>query len=241
MSANCLRRLTTAVRLLEVHVDVDAAAGLPALHVRDLSVTSGTLVVVEGKSPEEVRTLLLILAGRVPRAGGLLEIAGHPLSQAGTDTLRDPEPWRRRVGVVSARPALFGHLSVVGNLALPVRWSGRRHPREQVRNLCRSVGLDAVKDRFPVELCQADRQRVAIAMALAYDPDLLVVDVESVECDDASGCVRAGLDALSRTLVDLVQLEGRTIVTSLTTPPVRDSAHQILTLLDGYLIGGPDT
>src|SRR4051794_17144075 len=204
MSANQLPRLTTAARLLGVDVEPDAAAGRRALHVPDLSVTSGTLVVALGDPPDQARTLLLILAGRVPLARGRLEVAGHPLSRHGTDTLRAPQLWRRRVGGVAARPALFSHLSVVDNVALTVGWSGSRQPREQVRNLCRSVGLDPVKDRFPVELARPDRQRVAVAMALAFDPDLLVVDVEARrdDLDDPSGAgAGAGLDALSRVLV----------------------------------------
>nr|WP_269810922.1 ATP-binding cassette domain-containing protein [Kineosporia rhizophila] len=228
MSANRLHRLTTAVRLRGVQVETDSTAGLSALQVRDLSVTSGTLVAVQGRSANEVHTLLLTLAGRVALAGGSLEIAGSPVSRRGTDAVRSPEPWRRRVGFVDARPVLFGHLSVAGNIGLPVRWSGKRHPREEIGKLCRSVGLDAVKDCWPAELDPAEQQRVAIAMALAYDPDLLVV-----AADPGS----AGLDQLSRTLVDLVRLEGRTIVTSLATPIVQAGADQVLTLLDGRPIG----
>ncbi len=228
MSANRLHRLTTAVRLRGVQVETDAAAGLSALHVRDLSVTSGTLVVVQGESPDEVSTLLLTFAGRAALAGGSLEIAGSPVCRSGTDPVRSPEPWRRRVGFVGPRPVLFGHLSVLGNIALPVRWSGKRHPREEVRKLCRSVGLDLVKDRRPGELGRAEQQRLAIAMAMAYDPDLLVVAVEDPTTEE---------DALSRTIVDLVRLEGRTIVTSLSAPVVRDAADQVLTLLGGHPIG----
>jgi len=234
MSANRRRQLTTAVRLSGVQIHLDTVAGLSALTVLDLSVTSGTLVLVQGDSPAEVRTLLWTLAGRVHRAAGLLEIAGHPLTIGGGDPITDPSTWRRRVGFVGSRPTLFGHLSVAGNIALPVRWSGKRHPRSQVRNLCRSVGLDAAKDRMPAELIPSEQQRVAVAMALAFDPDLLVVVAGN---ELGSDHLRIGDDELSRALVDLVRLEGRTIVTSLKTPAVEEATAQILTLVDGHVTG----
>jgi predicted ABC-type transport system involved in lysophospholipase L1 biosynthesis ATPase subunit len=246
MSASQLRRLTTAARMLGVDVAPDAVTGRGALHVPDLRVTSGTLVVALGDPPGQARTLLLALAGRVPIVRGRVEVAGHPLSGRGTDPLHAPQLWRRRVGGVAARPTLFAHLNVTHNVALTVRWSGNRQPREQVRNLCRSVGLDPVKDRFPAELSRPDRQRVALAMALSFDPDLLVVDAEpdgdAPEGHHGSpGAATAGLAGLSRTLVDLVRIEGRTIVTTLATPTVRDAADQILTLVGGSRLERAET
>lgn len=224
-AAPSTHRLTTAARLIDVRVQADPGAGLAQLDGVTLTVTSGTLAVVGGDDPAAVRSLLLAIAGQVDVTGGTVEVAGHRLP---ADRRTSPEPWRRRVGVVPARPRLFDYLTPAENVALPVRWSGTRRPREHVAKLTRTLGLELRPDRLAVDLDVDERSRLALAMALAFDPDLIVV-----ESGRGGRSGDGSRDGLARAIVDLVRLEGRTIVTDLADPDVVRAADQAVTLVAG--------
>ncbi len=80
--------------------------------------------------------------------------------------------------MVFQRPALFPHLSVLGNVEFPLRM--QRKPKDERRELARGylgrVGLAAMADRKPHQLSEGQAQRVALARALAADFPMLFLD-----------------------------------------------------------------
>jgi cell division transport system ATP-binding protein len=85
---------------------------------------------------------------------------------------------RRHIGVVFQDFKLLPERTIGENVALPleVRSLPRREIRKKVQGLLRSVGLEHRADKFPPSLSGGEQQRVAVARALAADPQLLLAD-----------------------------------------------------------------
>jgi nitrate/nitrite transport system ATP-binding protein len=135
----------------------------------DFALARGECVAIVGFSGSGKTTLLSILAGLLAPDAGEVRMAGAPAPCAG--------PAR---GVVFQNYALLPWLSAAGNVQLAVDTVLRRAPRAQRRErvlaLLRLVGLEAARDKRPGELSGGMRQRVAVARALALDPEILLLD-----------------------------------------------------------------
>ncbi|MEV7177542.1 ABC transporter ATP-binding protein [Kitasatospora sp. NPDC093679] len=164
-------------------VEVQALQGL------DLTVADGELLALVGASGSGKSTLLSILAGLdVPTAGSA--------SVAGRDLLamrrRERLEYRRRtVGFVWQQTAknLLPHLTAVENVMLPMRYAGlpRRQRHGRAEELLGLLGLGGKLGRRPGELSGGEQQRVAIAVANANEPALLLADEPTGELDSATG------------------------------------------------------
>lgn len=96
---------------------------------------------------------------------------------------------RRRIGVVFQDFRLLQHLSVLDNVALPLRLAGggEKEIRSHVAELLHWVGLGDVLDAFPAQLSGGQQQRVAIARAVISRPRLLLADEPTGNVDDEIG------------------------------------------------------
>ena len=138
------------------------------------SVGAGETLVLLGRSGAGKTTTLKLVNRLLVPAGGVVMIAGEPVTATPETALR------RRIGYVIQEVGLFPHFSVAANVGLLPRlerWPGDRIAR-RVRELLTLVGLDpdTFGARFPHELSGGQRQRVGIARALALDPPLLLLD-----------------------------------------------------------------
>jgi len=138
------------------------------------SVGAGETLVLLGRSGAGKTTTLKLVNRLLVPAGGVVMIAGEPVTATPETALR------RRIGYVIQEVGLFPHFSVAANVGLLPRlerWPGDRIAR-RARELLTLVGLDpdTFGARFPHELSGGQRQRVGIARALALDPPLLLLD-----------------------------------------------------------------
>ena len=146
----------------------------PALAAVSLAVGDGEFLALLGPSGAGKTTLLRVLAGlETPDAGGV--------RLNGVDFLA-LSAGERRAGMVFQHYALFQHLSVERNIAfaLEVR-PRRRRPtrsaiRERVAELLTLTRIESLAGRLPSQLSGGEAQRVAVARALAADPQLLLLD-----------------------------------------------------------------
>jgi len=131
-------------------------------------------VVIVGPSGAGKTLALRCIAGLAPLERGRVVLGDTVLY----DSRRriDVRPWRRRIALVPSWYGLLPHLSVASNVAYGLARVWRGHERTRVETLLAVVGLDGVGGLRPADLSPADRQRVALAQALAGDPNLLLLD-----------------------------------------------------------------
>ncbi|MBP0451459.1 ABC transporter ATP-binding protein [Kitasatospora sp. RG8] len=163
-------------------VEVQALQGL------DLTVREGELLALVGASGSGKSTLLGILAGLDTPSAGTAVVAGVDL---GALKRRERTAYRRRtVGVVQQQTArnLLPYLTARENVQLPMGYAGVPRGRRAARamELLDLMGIARAADRTPATLSGGEQQRVAIAVALANRPRLLLADEPTGELDTAT-------------------------------------------------------
>ena len=159
-----------------------------ALRGLDLAVDAGEVVAIVGASGSGKSTLLNILAGYdSPSAGGVM-VGGKDLLRMSP---REVEEYRRvDVGFIWQQTSrnLFPYLSTLENVTLPMMLTNTpgSERRERAEELLGLVGLSHRLDHTPEKLSGGEQQRVAIAVALANRPPLLLADEPTGELDDAT-------------------------------------------------------
>ena len=148
---------------------------LAAVRNVDLEVAAGEVVCIIGPSGSGKSTLLrCINALEIPDEGTVL-VGGVPVDGRG----RDIDRARSRMGMVFQDFQLFGHLTVLGNLALAPRvvlGLTRDAAEDRGLRLLERVGLAEKRDVRPGTLSGGEKQRVAIARALAMEPGVMLFD-----------------------------------------------------------------
>ncbi|UYN95064.1 MAG: nitrate ABC transporter ATP-binding protein [Enhydrobacter sp.] len=169
------------------------------LHDIDLAVEEGEFVAIVGFSGSGKTTLVSLMAGLLEPDVGEVRLKGRPVEGAGPDR-----------GLVFQSYSLMPWLTVTANVALAVdsvfKGSGKVEREARVRRYIDMVGLSHAADRRPAELSGGMRQRVAVARALAIDPEILLLDEPL-----------SALDALTRAKLqdefeEIRAQEGKTVV-----------------------------
>lgn len=155
----------------------------------DLRIEAGTTLALLGPNGAGKSTVVEALAGLTPLDRGRIELAGRTLDEPGSATFVAPED--RAIGIVFQDYLLFEHLSVVDNVAFPVRHRHagrgrrRRAAHQAVEPLLEALDLVELADQRPSQLSGGQAQRVALARALAGQPSCLILD-EPLAAVDAS-------------------------------------------------------
>jgi phospholipid/cholesterol/gamma-HCH transport system ATP-binding protein len=170
----------------------------------DLDVRRGEILGVVGGSGTGKSVLLRSIIGLQRPAAGSIRVFGENLLALGED---DRSRLEQRFGVLFQEGALFSSLTVVENVALPLVEHGGlpRHEAQQVARLklaLAGLGQD-VAGKAPSELSGGMRKRVALARALALDPEVLFLDEPTAGLDPIGA---AAFDKLIRTLRDALGL-----------------------------------
>ncbi|MCP5156635.1 MAG: ABC transporter ATP-binding protein [Ectothiorhodospiraceae bacterium] len=149
------------------------------LAVNDVSfhVAPGEFVSLLGPSGCGKTTTLRCIAGFERPDQGRISIDGETVTDAETGEFTPPN--RRHFGMVFQSYAIWPHMSVMDNVAYPLRVRGglsRPAVRERTLQALTTVGLGGFESRFPTQLSGGQQQRVALARALVMEPRLLLFD-----------------------------------------------------------------
>jgi putative spermidine/putrescine transport system ATP-binding protein len=142
------------------------------LVVKDLNLTvgKGEFLTMLGPSGSGKTTCLMMLAGFETATHGEILLAGREINNI--------PPHRRGIGMVFQNYALFPHKTVAENLAFPleVRSVGRTEREEKVRRALAMVKMESFGGRRPAQLSGGQQQRIALARALVFEPELVLMD-----------------------------------------------------------------
>ena len=143
-----------------------------ALVVKDLnlSIGKGEFLTMLGPSGSGKTTCLMMLAGFETATHGEIRLDGRNINQV--------PPHKRGIGMVFQNYALFPHMTVNENLAFPltVRGIGKAEIEAKVKRVLEMVELPQYGNRRPGQLSGGQQQRVAVARALVFEPDLVLMD-----------------------------------------------------------------
>lgn len=136
----------------------------------DLDIHQGEFLTLLGPSGSGKTTTLMMLAGFEQPNQGTIELAGHSIVGV--------PAYLRNIGMVFQNYALFPHMTVAQNLAFPLRMRGvaRGERDRRVRDILDVVRLPEVADRRPTQLSGGQQQRIALARALIFEPQLVLMD-----------------------------------------------------------------
>lgn len=201
--------------------------GRTLLDLPALDVAPGEALAVVGPSGAGKSTLLFALAGLAPPASG--RIAWGGVDVAGLATAARTAFRRRHLGLVFQDHLLFEELDAGANAALSRAWAPpaeRPAIASRAGALLAALGLPDGR-RGVATFSGGERQRVAVARALAAGPGAVLADEPTASLD------RASAETLARTLVGLARDEGRTLIVATHDEALMARATRVLRLDGG--------
>ncbi|AXI81579.1 ABC transporter ATP-binding protein [Peterkaempfera bronchialis] len=203
--------------------------GTPALRGVSLGVRQGEVLAVTGPRGSGKTTLLGCLGGLLPVDDGEVwfdDIPVHSLPRAARERLR-----LENFGWVGSEPQLLPELTARENVALPLLLAGAGHRAATTAAyewLERLDVADCARSR-PAELIQSQRQRIAVARALAPQPRVVLAD------DPTAPLHREAQEQVLRILTTAARSHDLTLVLALHEPEQAKHADRVVALLDGHL------
>ena len=206
---------------------VRTAAGRTILDLPSLHLAAGQTLGIEGPSGAGKSTLLYVVAGLLmPTEGtitwGEVEITG--LGETARDRFR-----LRTLGLIFQEFLLFDELSALDNAAIAAAYceaSERARLRARAAGLLEHLGVP-LGGRDVSSFSGGERQRVAVARALATDPAVILADEPTANLD------RENTDRLIADLMALAHEHGRTVIAVSHDPAVLTAMDQTLRLVNG--------
>ena len=136
----------------------------------NLDIPPGEFLTMLGPSGSGKTTCLMMLAGFEPATGGEIYLNERPINNV--------PPHKRDIGMVFQNYALFPHMTVAENLTFPlkVRKMSQGEIDEKVSRALEMVQMRGFADRKPAQLSGGQQQRIALARALVFEPELVLMD-----------------------------------------------------------------
>jgi len=193
-----------------------------------LELARGQTVSLVGVSGSGKSTLISLLSGLLQPDDGRIVFDGEDLT-----ALDDRERARLRagrIGVVLQSGNLVPFLTAHENVKLAIELADGERPAERAADLLEELGLGDRLDHFPRLLSGGEAQRVAVAMALANEPDLLLADEATGELDSASA------EHVMRLMLDAHRERGVTVLFVTHSTELAQRAERRLRLAHGQVV-----
>ena len=200
--------------------------------IKDVSlcIEKGTIAGIIGFSGAGKSTLARCINLLERPTEGKVVVGDAELTALNEKQLREK---RKKIGMIFQHFNLFASRTVYGNVAYPLRGSGRsrKEIEEKVRSLLDLVGLTDKANAYPSQLSGGQKQRVAIARALANDPEVLLSDEATSALDpETTRSILRLLKEVNRTLgITMVVITHEMQV-------VKEICHQVYVMEDGRVV-----
>ncbi|MBU0717779.1 MAG: ABC transporter ATP-binding protein [Planctomycetes bacterium] len=216
------------IRLVGVHKSFDGIAVLKGL---DLDLRAGETTVIIGESGSGKSVILKHIVRLLRPDRGEVYYRDRRIDCLSE---RDLVALRPRFGFLFQLGALFDSMTVEQNVSFPICEHTRQSAediREIVRQKLRMVGLDGIQAKWPGELSGGQKKRVALARAIALDPELILYDEPTTGLDPPRA------DEINELILKLTdELRVTSVVVTHDMASVRKVADRVLMLHDGKFI-----
>jgi len=207
-----------------------AFAGKPVLRGMNLAIAKGEVMFIIGTSGVGKSVTIKHLIGLLRIDAGEIWFDGARVDQLPERKLA---PLRRRIGMVFQSSTLFDSMTLVDNVALPLRKHQSLKARDAIaraHELLAQVYMADYADRFPAELSDGMRKRAAIARTLALGPEVVLFDEPTTGLDPVSA---RRIDRLIRELAE--KLGVTAVVVSHDPPSIFGTADRVAFLYQGVV------
>ena len=206
--------------------------GRPVFSDIELNIPRGKITAIMGPSGSGKTTLLRLIGGQLKPERGSIHVDGKLINKLSRAQLYE---LRRKMGILFQSGALFTNLNVFENVAFPLR-EHTELPDFLIRDIVlmklQSVGLRGAKSLMPSQLSGGMARRVALARAIALDPELIMYD------EPFTGLDPIALGVIVKLISDLNKaLSITTILVSHDVEEVLNIADYIYMIASGKIIG----
>jgi putative ABC transport system ATP-binding protein len=204
----------------------------PALRGVDLKITKGQFIAIMGPSGSGKSTLLHMIGALDKPTSGKILLDGVDIS-----TLKESDLARlrgKKIGIVFQFFNLHPTLTALENIELPmiIVEQDKKTRQQKARELLHAVGLDHRANHLPSQMSGGEQQRIAIARALANDPDIILAD-------ELTGNLDTKTKAEIMNFLLTLQKEKKMTVTVIThEPEIANYAETVIHIVDGKIAQG---
>ena len=203
---------------------------LTVLREINLEINPGAFVTIMGPSGSGKSTLLHIIGCLDLPTKGKIFLQGKDISKLSEDDLAQIRG--KRIGFVFQQFNLLPNLTAIENVMLPMVFQGtpQEKRKKRAKELLTSLDLEKRVFHKPSELSGGEQQRIAIARALANDPEIIVADEPTGNLDSTTGTM------IMEILINLHQKEKKTIIVVTHDPNIAGYTEEIINIKDGQIV-----
>ncbi|MDG6219979.1 MAG: ABC transporter ATP-binding protein [Candidatus Thermoplasmatota archaeon] len=200
--------------------------------LRDINmvVEKGAMVLIEGRSGTGKTTLLNIIGCMDSPSSGHLWIDGEDVSKMGHKKLASLR--LHKIGFIFQDHNLIDNLTVEENIMLPMKIAHRKDTHRRTAELLETFDITSIGNKKPKNISGGEKQRAAIARALANEPDILLADEPTASLDQENAEVVVAAFKKSNTLYE------STIIVASHDPFLKDCYAKCYTIRSNMLFNG---
>lgn len=202
--------------------------------IRNVSVRAslGELLLLLGPSGSGKTTLLTLIAGVIKPTGGTVSLFGRNIEHFSPRELQELRALR--IGFVFQNFLLIDSLTVIENVGVVLRFKGvtRTVAQREARGLLNYFQIEHLAGKFPATLSQGEKQRVAVARAIANDADIIIADEPTASLD-----TKQGLEII-QFLHAYAKKQKRCVIVASHDLRITEFADRVIRLEDGALSQG---